>query len=203
GPISGAFGVDYRKEKIDSHETGLSAQFDTPTNTTPGVRGIPSGYAGDPDVQLFGSFADVDGQFDVKEAFAESLIPLVSNVPSVKQLNFAPGVRWADYEGSGSIWGYKGGLDWEINNQVRVRGTYSRDVRAATLAERFDRQRASGAVTDDPVAGGSYRFSQTNGGNPAVAPEKADTLTAGIVYQPTWFDGFSVTLDWYDIKIKD
>jgi iron complex outermembrane recepter protein len=203
GPISGAFGVDYRKEKIESYETGLSAQFDTPTNTTPGVRGIPSGYAGDPDVQLFGSFADVDGQFDVKEAFAESMIPLISDKPFVRRLNFTPAVRWASYEGSGSIWAYKGGLDWEINPQVRIRGTYSRDVRAATLAERFDQQRASGAVTDDPVAGGSYRFSQTNGGNPSVAPEEADTITAGIVYQPEWLSGFSMTLDWWDIKIAD
>src|SRR5262249_41469425 len=77
------------------------------------------------------------------------------------------------------------------------------DVRAATLAERFDQQRASGAVTDDPVAGGSYRFSQTNGGNPAVAPEKADTKTFGIVYQPSWLEGFSMTLDYWDIKIAD
>jgi outer membrane receptor protein involved in Fe transport len=201
GPISGAFGVDYRKESIDSYQTGLSAEFDTPTNTTPGVRGVPSGYAGDPDVQLFGSFADVDGEFDVKEAFVESLVPIVSGLPLIKQINFTPAARWASYSGSGSIWAYKGGLDWDLNSQFRVRSTYSRDVRAATLAERFDQQRASGAVTDDPVAGGSYRFSQTNGGNPAVAPEKADTFTAGIVYQPSWLEGFTMTLDWWDIKI--
>jgi outer membrane receptor protein involved in Fe transport len=201
GPISGAFGADYRKESIESYQTGLGAQFDTPSNDTPGIRGVPSGYAADPDVHLFDSFGDVDGQFDVKEVFAEGLIPIVSGLPFVKQLNFTPAARWASYEGSGNIWSYKGGLDWEINDQVRLRGTYSRDVRAATLAERFDRQRASGAVTDDPVTGGSYRFSQTNGGNPNVAPEKADTLTAGIIFQPSWLEGFSVTLDWYDIKI--
>jgi iron complex outermembrane receptor protein len=213
GPVSGAFGVSYRKEQIESYETGLSAQFDTPSSvaTDPDyIRGTPSGYSRDPDVQLFGSFADVDGQFDVKEAFAESLIPLLSGLPGIQQLNITPAVRWADYEPSGSIWAYKLGLDWEINDQIRFRATGSRDVRAATLAERFDQQRASGMVTDDPALANadptiprSYRFSQTNGGNPNVAPEEADTITAGIVYQPSWLTGFTMTLDWYDIKIAD
>jgi iron complex outermembrane recepter protein len=205
-PISAAFGVSYRKEQIESYERGLSAQFDTPSSDplSPNyIRGTPSGYSADPDVQLFGSFADVDGQFDVKEAFAESLIPLLRDLPLMKQLNMTPAVRWANYEGSGEIWAYKLGFDWEINDQFRIRATGSRDVRAGTLAERFDQQRASGMVTDDPVTGGSYRFSQTNGGNPNVAPEEADTITAGIVYQPGWFNGFTMTLDWYDIKIND
>lgn len=202
GPISGAFGATYRKERIESYEFGLSAQFDTPVNGD-GIRGVPSGYAGDPDVQLFGSFADVDGEFDVKEGFAEALIPLLSGLPLIKQLNVTPAVRWADYEGSGEIWAYKLGMDWEFNDQVRLRSTFSRDVRAATLAERFDRQRASGAVTDDPVAGGSYRFSQTNGGNPSVEPEEADTITVGLIYQPRWAPGLGITFDWYDIKISD
>jgi outer membrane receptor protein involved in Fe transport len=44
-------------------------------------------------------------------------------------------------------------------------------------------------------------------GNPAVNPEEATTLTAGIVYQPqtgnALLDGFSSTIDWYSIEIKD
>jgi hypothetical protein len=39
------------------------------------------------------------------------------------------------------------------------------------------------------------------GGNPNVDPEKADTLTFGIVYQPTWLEGFGMSIDAYDIKI--
>jgi iron complex outermembrane recepter protein len=206
GPISGAFGVSYRKEQIESYETGLSVQVDTPSSDplSPNyIRGTPSGYSADPDIHLFGSFADVDGEFDVKEVFAESLIPLLSGLPGIQQLNITPAVRWADYEPSGGIWAYKLGLDWEINDQLRFRATGSRDVRAATLAERFDQQRASGMVVDDPAGFGSYRFSQTNGGNPNVAPEEADTITAGFVYQPSWLNGFTMTLDWYDISIAD
>ncbi len=91
GAISGALGGSYRKESINSYQIGLSAMYDTPTNSTPGVRGVPSGYAGDPDVQYFGSFANVNGSFNVKEAFAEGLVPLVANLPFIKQINFTPG----------------------------------------------------------------------------------------------------------------
>src|SRR5690606_24292111 len=40
-----------------------------------------------------------------------------------------------------------------------------------------------------------------SGGNPAVLPEEADTLTAGIIYQPSAVDGLSLSLDWYDVDI--
>lgn len=40
-------------------------------------------------------------------------------------------------------------------------------------------------------------------GNPGLKPEKADTLTAGIVYTPTSTPGFSASLDWYRVVIKD
>jgi iron complex outermembrane recepter protein len=44
-------------------------------------------------------------------------------------------------------------------------------------------------------------------GNPNVNPEEATTLTAGLVYQPQTgnplLDGFSSTIDWFSIKIKD
>ncbi|HEX5238146.1 MAG TPA: TonB-dependent receptor, partial [Sphingomicrobium sp.] len=40
-------------------------------------------------------------------------------------------------------------------------------------------------------------------GNPNLKPEKADTLTAGAVLHPSFIPGFSGSVDYYDIKIKD
>ncbi len=34
-------------------------------------------------------------------------------------------------------------------------------------------------------------------------PEKADTTTVGIVFQPSFLEGFQASVDWYDIKIKE
>jgi outer membrane receptor protein involved in Fe transport len=41
------------------------------------------------------------------------------------------------------------------------------------------------------------------GGNTDLDPEAADTLTAGIVYQPQWLEDFSVSLDYYSIEIDN
>lgn len=199
GAVSAAVGASYRKESITSEIDGLPRlqRLDpaSPTNDIPGVRGVPAPIAGDFDIQQFSSFAFAAGGFEVWELFAEAFIPIVEGVTG------SLGVRWADYEGSGAVWAYKGGLDWQATDQLRLRGTYSRDVRAATLGERFDISRA-GSTIDDPQAGVfGWLFSQTLGGNPEVNPEKADTLTLGVVYQPEWAPGFSVSADWWQIDI--
>lgn len=41
------------------------------------------------------------------------------------------------------------------------------------------------------------------GGNPDLMPEESRSYTAGVVYQPTWFSGFSLTLDYWEIDITD
>jgi len=41
------------------------------------------------------------------------------------------------------------------------------------------------------------------GGNPDLSPETADTWTAGIVFTPTFLEGFSLTIDYWNIKVDD
>lgn len=41
------------------------------------------------------------------------------------------------------------------------------------------------------------------GGNPDLQPEESKSITAGIVYQPEWLDGFSFTADYWEIDIED
>jgi len=52
----------------------------------------------------------------------------------------------------------------------------------------------------DPL---SARFSGVNSGNPDLTQETADTLTVGFVFQPTFLDGFSASVDYWDIEIED
>jgi len=86
---------------------------------------------------------------------------------------------------------------------LRLRGTASRDTRAANLSERFDLQNR-GFTARDPLFGNTvYSLSATSTGNPAVEPEKADTFTVGAVYQPNQIEGLSMSLDWYSISIRD
>lgn len=94
-------------------------------------------------------------------------------------------------------------MSWSLNDQLRFRGTQSRDVRAATLQERFDQTRG-GVNVQDPLNGNTtVTTASFSGGNPNVLPEAADTTTFGVVYRPSWFEGFSTSLDWYRIDISD
>jgi outer membrane receptor protein involved in Fe transport len=203
GPVSLAFGASTRRQSLSQHadpEDGSQfVPFDDPAR---GIRGVPAGFAGNPFVFVFSSFPTIGGAYSVHEGFAESLVPLLADVPGVKQLNLSLAGRFADYSGSGGVWAWKGGLDWELVPSVRLRGTVSRDTRAANLAERFDSQ-GGGVVVRDPVFNNSnVTLSQFSTGNPNVDPEKATTLTAGVVLKPTFAPGLQLSLDWYSIKNK-
>ncbi len=41
------------------------------------------------------------------------------------------------------------------------------------------------------------------GGNPNLKEETAETITAGVVFQPRFIRGFSLTADYFDIKVDD
>jgi len=170
----------------------------------PGLRFVPSGYLGDGNSSsvLFSSLREIAGGYDVKEAFGELNIPLLSDVSLVDMLEVNTAARWADYSGSGEIWAWKVGANWTVNDQVRFRATRSRDVRAASLRERYDQTRGGANVQNPWDNRNAVQAASLSGGNPAVLPEKADTITAGVVYQPAWLDGLSASVDWYSIDVS-
>jgi iron complex outermembrane receptor protein len=176
-----------------------------------GIRNVPVGFRGDANSSsiTFSSLRAIEGGYDVRDVFGELNIPIASNSGWANQFDVSTAVRWADYSGSGEIWAGKLGMNWQVSDSVRLRATQSRDVRAATLRERFDQTRGGTTVSDpanrNPVTGviPSISTASFSGGNPNVNPEEADTTTAGIVFQPTGLDGFSVSFDWYEIDIND
>jgi outer membrane receptor protein involved in Fe transport len=221
GAISLAFGGGWREESIhqtlgpddiiaatmplnDANAacTSNTVDLSNPPAGCTGVRGVPSQFAATPnEIFIFTNVQPIAGSYSVSEVFAESLLPLVADRTGFEQLDLSLSARYADYEGSGGIWAWKVGLDWQIHDAVRLRATQSRDIRAATLAERFDRQGVGSAVNDPAFGGLNYTMTQINGGNPNLNPEEADTLSAGIVWQPGFLEGFSMSADYYEIDI--
>ena len=210
GPIATAFGVDYRHNTLSQNVIDPTNPTNNPNyvavpknNPALGIQGIPNAFAGVNSGVQFSIQANFAGVIDVKEAFGEVQVPLLKDVPFAKDLSLNMAGRWATYTGSGSIWSYKYGLDWQTLDWLRFRGTYSRDVRAADMSERFNAAGA-GATVMDPFLGGKQTvFSEIVGGNPSVQPEKADTFSAGFVVQPTFARGLSMSVDWYSINVKD
>src|SRR5690606_10288709 len=114
--------------------------------------------------------------------------------------------RRSDYDRSGAVDSWKTGLNLEVSEDLRFRMTRSRDVREPSFSELFDAQGSGATVSDPNFNGESYLISSVRGGNPDLRPEVADTNTAGFVYQPSftpWLEGLSLSLDWYDVDIRD
>ena len=148
--------------------------------------------------------SNIIGTINVKELFAETQIPLLDGAGIINSAAANLAGRWARYSGSGTVWAYKGGLDVQFVGGLRLRGTYSRDVRAANLSERFDKTGGVSTITDERYPlDGATTVTIFSGGNPNVNPEKADTVTAGAVYRPDFVPGLSASVDWYHIKTKD
>lgn len=59
-------------------------------------------------------------------------------------------------------------------------------------------QIAAGSI-QDPAAG---QANATGGGNPLLNPEVADTFTIGTVFAPTFLPGFSMTVDYFNVKVN-
>lgn len=177
-----------------------------------GVRGVPAGVATNLVETQFSNVPFIRGAYDIKELFNETVFPLLKDQPWMKSLTFQGAVRWADYEGSGKIWSYKAGLDAQFTDEIRLRGTYSRDVRAGNISDRFDRTGGAATATDkkpSPPGGpptntsSAQSFTIVSGGDPNIRPEKGDTFTVGLVYRPEWLPGFDMSVDWLRVKLSD
>ncbi len=182
GPVSIAVGAEYRDQDLETGADALSRA---------GAFGAPS--------------LPYTGEVHVKEAFGQVLIPLLSDSPIARRLSLDLAGRITDYSTSGQVETWKGGIDYSINDSIRLRATRSRDIRAPNLAELFQRSGSSNLqVTDfDPrFLGQSYLVLALTAGNPNLQPERADTFTGGIVLTPTFIPRLSVSLDYYDININ-
>lgn len=214
GPVLMAAGANWRRDEIDQISGdainapipldgfGPTSSFDEQGNRM--YRGLPATYERIGPLIERASGASFQGSVDVWEAFAEANVPLLAGKQFADLLETNLAVRHTDYEQSGDVLSWKVGFSWRVNDQLRLRLTRSRDMRAGNLSEMFDTTQQPQFMIDpwNPQLD-RYTMKQINGGNPAVSPEKADTITYGFVYQPSWLDGVAFTMDYYDIKIKD
>lgn len=116
---------------------------------------------------------------------------------------------------------------------LRFRGSYNRAVRAPNIVELFFPQSLGLAGENDPCANqegtgmplwtleqcqrtgvtpAQYgnilpnpadQYNALFGGNPNLEPEVADTYTLGAVVQPRFIPGLALTVDYWNIKIKN
>jgi len=145
------------------------------------------------------NFSPLDGGFNVQEGFAEVAVPLLDQPFSKLDVNGA--ARYSHYSTSGGIWSWKLGLTDRIFDNLLLRVSRSRDIRSGSLTELY----TTVATSFFSVAegGNTYNVTRYAGGNPNLRPEIGSTLTLGAVFTPTFVPGLNLSVDYYQIKIRD
>ncbi len=145
----------------------------------------------------------MSGSYTVKEAFLETLVPLMRDVPLLRSLDLNAGARFSEYSTSGGIWSWKLGLTNQITETLRLRATKSRDIRSANLAELYTTSTTLYTNIVDPVTNQGVYVLTNGGGNADLVPETSDTRTIGLVYEPGFARGLSLSLDYFNIEIDN
>lgn len=199
GPVAIGAGLEYRREQVDQTSDPISQQ----QNDATGIRGFPVGYTVAPGGWLLTNQQPVSGSYNIREGFLEFLAPLAKDLPMLQALDFNGAVRLTDYSTSGKVTTWKAGLSWMPVEDLRLRATRSRDIRAPNVAELFSGSSQGQTTVFDPENGGASTPVITGAlGNPDLKPEKADTFTGGFVYQPSWAPGVTASVDYYNIDLE-
>ena len=201
GALLGAFGLEYREEKMD--------------NLTSKTR--PQAYRDDMTL-TFGN--DFGGTTKVTEYFAEFEMPLIANRPGARLLNLNTAGRRTHYDntetrysngavnGQHDVTSWKVSTTWDPIDWFRVRASRSRDLRAAGFRELYYQQSIqkgapNGRVTNPFTGLANDEAFVLLTGEPSLLPETADTNTLGIVLTPLEFaKGLELSVDYYRIKLK-
>ena len=179
GPAAVALGAEWRKDKANGTVSALTA------NASP---------------FYFANYKPNIGRISVKEAFVEASLPLF------RGFNLDAAGRITHYSTSGTVKTWKVGANYAPVRDVKFRAGYSRDIRAPNMSELFLKGGGAGDNVILPAnspAPGPYFITSVGGGNPDLKPEKAKTLTAGVVVTPTFLPGFAASVDYWDIKVQD
>lgn len=206
GPVRAAVGVEWRKMHTTQIGDPLSGTLpaDYIAANHPGVRGVPANFRTNNRGALqFGNYQPIDGKITVKEYYGEAVVPLADESPFVHSLEVNGAVRYADYSSTGGEVTWKVGAVYEPTRGVRLRATRSRDIRAPSVVELFSSARQLPVTIRDPITNSSYTVNTFQTGNLDLQAEKADTTTLGIVLQPRFLPGITLSIDAYDIKIAE
>src|SRR6185312_13850247 len=101
---------------------------------------------------------------------------------------------------------WKGGINYSPVQDVRLRGTVSRDIRAPSVNELFQGQIQNVQFRVDPRPNSpntNPSVKQFTGGNPNLTPEESKAYTIGVVYQPSFIEGLRTSVDYYSFDITD
>jgi iron complex outermembrane receptor protein len=181
GALGVAVGAEYRRESTELE----------PTQGTELGNIIGLGYSA------------YQGKRNASALYAELLAPVH------KTLEASAALRYDHFSDVGNSYTPKAGLKWTPTKAFALRGTFARGFRAPSAAENGVGGLAAFSTADDPVrcalgvqvACDPASIAIITSPNPALAPERSKSYSAGLVWDP--LPRTSVSLDFWQIKRKN
>jgi len=171
----------------------------------------------------------VSGTIESFSEYVEARLPLIQGAPFAQELTTDDSFRRSAYALGYATNTFSLGLAWKPIQDVRIRSTLTRAVRAPNITELYTPSSVALDGTEDPCTGPTPAYSPADcarsgvtpseyghlianpagqyngiiGGNPDLKPETAITKSFGIQFTPEFLPGLSASIDYYDIKIED
>jgi len=216
GTVQLAVGASYRKEYTHSNvDTSLLLNPETGDCVLGSQCGSP-----------------LQGGYNVKDVYAELFVPILKDVPFVHALNLTLGDRYSKYNTFGNTNNTKIALEWRPIEDLLLRGTVSEVFRAPTVTDLFQAATSDApALASDPCDGytgggnpacvnvptdGTFRNQavaqalQINGilsgseyAGFNLGPELGKSFDFGVVYDPHFIDGLSVSADVWRLYLNN
>ena len=222
GDLSVAFGVEARKESTD-FDPGefFFGFFDEEGERQQFGRSIPIN-------PVEGSYHTKEAFAEIRAPiFGPS-----NNIPGMHSLELHGAARYVDHSSAGGDWTYTAEGRWAPIRDVAFRGNFTHAIRAPAITELFNpssqffgfavdpcdadnlnsgpdpatRQAncaAAGLPPDFQSLSSQRSFHQAIAGNPDLANEQSDAWSVGVVLNPRFIPGLSISADYVDIKLED
>ena len=186
GGVGFAFGGQFRRENLEENPDALNVAGDIVGNSpVPAVRGGRKSFA----------------------FYGETQIPIFSPanaIPGFRALEITAATRFEDFENNNTnVLVPKVGLRWQpFDDQLTLRATWGEGFREPSLEELFSAPVSTLEITHDPQNGGLVE-PETNvliSSNPKLQPEDSRSFSGGFVYTPKFFQGLTLSVDFWDIE---
>jgi outer membrane receptor protein involved in Fe transport len=221
GPIRFALGAEYRRENGDYIDDPFVNEGSATNGTQSNTNAVVIGRFNPPAFKVKEAFGEIQIPLLANMPFFHELT--VSGAARIADYNGE----------TGTVFSYNAGLDWAPVRDLRLRANYSRAVRAPNLSELFFPPVANFApgfvdpcspnqLANNPnrpgnclaqvggnaaILAGIPNVTQSlpviSGSNPTLTEETSDSYTFGAVIQPRFIPGFSLSIDYYQIKVED
>lgn len=177
--------------------------------------------------------ANLQGGYNVKEAYGELFVPIVKDMPFAKSLNVTLGDRYSKYSTFGNTNNTKLAVEWRPINDLLLRGTVTTVFRAPNVNNVYGAPVSSApSLSSDPCDGytgnpvnpacvnvptnGTFvnkdvalhqQISALSSGSQyahfPLGPEKGKSFDYGFVYDPSWLPGFSTSVDFWRVYLNN